>query len=41
MRQALAMAIDQEAIRDSVLGGLATSMSGVSPLNVGLGPERA
>jgi peptide/nickel transport system substrate-binding protein len=39
VRQALAMAIDQEAIQSSVLGGLATLMSGVSPLNVGWDPK--
>jgi peptide/nickel transport system substrate-binding protein len=35
VRQAMAMAIDNEAIKDSVLGGLGVLMSGVSPLNEG------
>jgi len=35
VRQALAMAIDQNAIRESVLGELGILMSGVSPLNTG------
>jgi peptide/nickel transport system substrate-binding protein len=39
VRQALAMALDQGAIRDTVLGGLAQLMGGVSPLNVGWDPN--
>ncbi|MCU1501190.1 MAG: transporter substrate-binding protein, partial [Ilumatobacteraceae bacterium] len=38
VRQALSMAIDQGAIHDSVLGGLATLMSGVAPLDDGWDP---